>query len=144
MEEYWNLFLNWLSSIGQRYADYQDQKYMNNQKLYPRSPRAEDRYAESTYGIGYNASFPMGYPIEEIKQDHGDKGFFDTKKPARIYRYINEPGDTVYAEDSPQYDILYGAARRHSTRKASTKRPRGDEYEVLRRRWNIARKLAKE
>ena len=143
MEEYWNLFLNWLGSIGQRYNDYQDQRYMEKQKLYPRAPKAEDRYANSRYEEGYSRTFPIGYSTEEIIQDRQKQGIFDQKKGAKIYRYIKEPGDTVYVEDSPDYDLLGGALIGHATRKASTKRPRGDEYETLKRRWKIAKKLAK-
>ena len=144
MGEYWNLFLNWLDSVGQRYANYQDQAYMDRQKLYPVAPKAEDRYANSRYETGYAKGFPMGYSTEEIEQERQRSSIFDQKKGAKIYRYIKEPGDTVYAEDSPQYDALGGLLISKSTRKASTKRPRGTEYETLKRRWKIAKKLAKQ
>ena len=144
MGEYWNLFLNWLDSVGQRYANYQDQTYMNKQKLYPVAPKAEDRYANSRYEPGYTMGFPMGNPSEEIVQEKKRNGVFDEKKGAKIYRYVKDPGDTVYVEESPQYDMLGGLLYGRSIRKASTKRPRGTEYETLKRRWNIAKKLAKQ
>lgn len=143
MEEYWNLFLNWLGSLGQRYTDYQDRRYMEKQKLYPRAPRVEDRYANSRYEEGYSNTFPIGYPTEEIVQQRRKSSIFDQRKGAKLYRYIKEPGDTIYGEDSPEYEMLGGALITHSNREASTKRPRGREYETLKRRYRAGEKLAK-
>ena len=152
MEEYWNQFLNWLNSVGYRYNNYirqreakQDREYQDNMRNYPVAPRAEDRYANSWYGEGTEAHFPMSHITEQITQRKNPSegiSLFNDFRPSSIYRYVKDPGDTVYVEQTP-YETLGGALIRNYERRASTKRPRGNEYNVLKRRWNTARKLAK-
>ena len=63
-------------------------------------------------------------------------------RPAEIYRYSPEPGDTVYVEKPTRADSKYGLIKR-SERRASTKNRRGKEYDVLKRRFETAWNLAK-
>ena len=117
MEEYWNLFLNWLGYVG-RQNDQDEVARM----LLPRAQRAEDRYANSYRFNGHEAAGLLG--TEGVRQDYnGPSGPFmvgGDVMPAEIYRYVPYEGDTVYVEKPTRSDTKYGLIRRKS-RKASTK-----------------------
>ena len=139
MEEYWNQFLNWINTVG-RFASFQP--YPGNRI----APPAEVRYANSHKIAGSRPGFPMSYDVEGIEADSNGGGLSSLmshqQRPAKIIRYITEPGDTVY-EEYPESALKYGLDYRYS-RKASTKKPRGNNYKVLKRRYNTAEQLAKE
>ena len=115
MDEYWNQFLNWISSI------YQDQT--------PRiAPRVEDRYAESYRKQPYE---DMGRTVS---------GVIQRKRPGRknasIGRYISDT-DTIYKE---YQDNKYGT--RTSPYIASNKDKNKKKYKELKDRYDRAWEIA--
>lgn len=141
MEEYWNQFLNWLNVVGSRltYQDYPGQRI---------APRAEDRYANS---IMFEESIPGITGSRKVKgvrqlNNSGNAlsgAFSSQRRPAQIFSYINEPGDTVI-EEHPESALKWGIFDYYYPRKASTKNQKGNTYKILSRRLKTARKLAKE
>ena len=98
------------------------------------APPAEKRYANSTKGKRRYAWYDADY----VKQDK-KAGVMGSSHPAEILRYVQNPGDTAYVE-IPDDDPRYLSMRKE--RRASTKYPRGNEYEILKRRFNTAWNLA--
>lgn len=137
MGDFLNQFLYWLSM-----------NQSENKQLLPRAERAEDRYADSERFTGRvpGKYWFDDYNTEGVRQNYnGPVGPFMFKSdamPAEIYRYIPEEGDTVYVEKPTRSDSKYGLIQR-KRRKASTKKPKGDEYDILKRRFNTAWNLAK-
>lgn len=125
MEEYWNQFLQWLGLVGQ-------------QQQQPRiAPRAEDRYANSYRHYPGDDVFDPMIPgtKHSVIQDTTWR-----YRPAWIMRNIND-GDTVYTENPEQKRRISHQAVK---RRASSKDKNRSEYNILKRRFNTAWKLAKE
>ena len=131
MEEYWNLFLNWLNSLGE----------LNQQRnIMPLAPRAEDRYANS---FRINSDDPWFSNNINYNQNSEKAGVFQeapySMSPAYITREIQRD-DTLYRE-SPEYKkaSFVIAKKRTATNKDKNK----NEYNTLKKRFNTAWKLAK-
>ena len=120
MDEYWNNFLNWLNNIVNppiRIA-----------------PRVQDRYANSYRAYSDDDVFDPTIPGEKRsvltkKQPWWRQGF--------IMQNIND-GDTTYTE-RPNQKMGFN---RNRIRKASSKDKDRREYEILRRRFNDAWRIA--
>lgn len=124
MGEYWNLFLDWLNQIGA-------------QNTLRTAPSVEERYANSIR----NSNDRYGwYNAESVQQNIPTSTLMNIQRPAKMYRYIPSEGDTVYTE-YPDINKRFGYIK---PRTASTKRRRGKEYDILKRRFNAAWKLAKD
>jgi hypothetical protein len=137
MGDFWDQLMYWLST-----------NQTSNKQLLPRAERAEDRYANSERYFGEQpGKYILGsWPTQGVRQNYtgpvGDLMFRSDVMPAEIYRYIPEQGDTVYVEKPTRSDSKYGLIQRRS-RKASTKNPKGNEYNILKRRFDTAWRLAK-
>ena len=139
MGEYWNQFLNWLNVVGSRlaYQDYPGQRI---------APRAEDRYANSEMFEDLEPGFPISHRVQGVRQIQDNRNalsgiFQERPRPAQIYSYVREPGDTVITEN-PESARKWGLDY-YYPRTASTKNPKGDTYKILSRRLRTAKKLAK-
>ena len=139
MGEYWNQFLDYINTIG-RFLAYQP---YSGTRL---APPAEQRYANSHRIDETVTGFPFSHKAQGIEQDQQRNAFdiFNSEsRPAKILRYISEPGDTTYIE-YPESDKTFGGFIDYRyPRKASTKNQRGKTYKTLRKRYNTAEKLAK-
>lgn len=140
MGEYWNQFLNWLNVVGSRmaYQDYPGQRI---------APRAEDRYANSEPFEQTIPGFPISHKVQGVRQVQDKGGAFGSvfshqQRPAEIFSYVAEPGDTVI-EERPESALKWGLIDYYYPRKASTKNPKGDTYKILSKRLRTAKKLAK-
>ena len=140
MGEYWNQFLNWLNVVGSRFAG---MDYPGNRI----APKAEDRYANSELFEGSISGFPTSHSIQGVRQIQSGNGGLSSlmsreQRPARIYSYINEPGDTVITEQ-PESSLKWNMFDYYYPRTASTKNRKGNTYKILSNRLKIAKKLAK-
>jgi hypothetical protein len=61
--------------------------------------------------------------------------------PAHIKRYIPSDGDTTYVELPEAHSYLFRPTVRYE-RKASFKNQKGQEYNILKRRFNTAVQMA--
>lgn len=103
------------------------------------APKAEDRYANST--AIPNAKYGW-YPAQKVVQNTKSGLMGGGMLPASITRYIQSPGDTVYTELPEAQSRMFRPTIRYE-RSASTKNPKGQEYNILKRRFNTAWNLAK-
>ena len=109
------------------------------------APKAEVRYANSkkyTNGDGIvDANINYQNPTRVVYQDAPYLKYV----PASISEVIAAPGDTIYTETPEvQRFARFGLFRPiPRKRSASTLHPNGQEYEILKRRFNTAWNLAK-
>lgn len=123
MDEYWNLFLQWLDGHSP-FGQYSGKRI---------APRAELRYADSK-----KSKRKYGWYDADVIHKNKKKDILGGDRPAEILRYVQNPGDTVYVE----YPESTGALSVYP-RSASTTNQNGDLYRILRNRYNIAESLAR-
>ena len=126
MEEYWNMFLNWLGA---------------QQKLQPRmAPPAGERYADSSRMYSDSPFF-----TNSMKYNNGESiGVIQntpyTTIPAHITRQIID-NDTIYREKPDQKRFRLRGFPKERT--ASNRDKNRKEYDILKRRFDTAWGLAK-
>ena len=134
MGEAWNLFLNWINSIGQQntssnlqlpVAQPAEERYRGGTRIYPNYDRVQHdinmKSFDNVYGVAEDAPYPRYIPAE-------------------IFRMVSG-NDTIYRE-APRTDKYKRPFRNRIKRKASNKDANLNEYNTLRRRfdsaWNAA------
>lgn len=127
MEDFFSYFWNWLkrnqSDKKVRMAPPAEKRYAKSKKLYPNDPYFENdiRYKNGeNYGV-----------LEEVP--------YMEKTPSMFTKQVFD-NDTIYKETPGQKRFsLRGFPK---TREASYRNKRGNEYEILKRRFNTAWGLA--
>lgn len=122
MEEWYNNFLSWLDNI------------MNPPTRI--APRAEDRYANSYRAYPDDPVFDPAIPGIKHSVITDPRSWW---RPGWIMQNIDN-GDTTYTEN-PQQKMGFNRTIRRS---ASSKDKNKKEYNILKRRFNTAWKIAKE